>query len=108
MKITSPSTTIYKQTQICYTNNKKTFLPTFKGDEFLRADNFITKIEPTSFHRLKNVEFKTPLTITQALSCIANRDNTTIKDSLLHKLHSKDCIEDMSIEANYDIFCRDI
>lgn len=52
--------------------------------------------------------FKTPLTIAQTLSCIANSDNTTIKDSLLYNLHSKDCIEDMSIEANSNDFIRNI
>ncbi len=108
MKITSLTTTIYKQPQLSYYDNKKTFSPTFKGDEFLRADNFIRNIEPTSFHRLKKVEFKTPLTIAQALSCIANSNNTTIKDALLYNLHSKDGIEDMAIEANSDNFIRNI
>lgn len=91
-----------------YLNKRNSYSPSFKGNEHLMADAFIKKVEPTSFHRLKKVEFKTPITIAQALSCIANSNNATIKEALLYNLHSKDGIEDMAIEANSSDFLRNI
>jgi len=108
MKIISLNKPIYKQPQINYSNKRNAYTQSFKGEEHLMADDFIKKVEPTTFHRLKKVEFKMPITIVDALLCIAESKNKIIGESLLYNLHSKDGLKEMAIEANSNDFLRNI
>lgn len=84
---------------------------TFKGDKTdlsFCADNFIKNVEPTTFYRIKSLEFTKPMSIVQALYCIAESKNKTIQDALLYNLHSSEELKEIAIEANSNDFIRNI
>lgn len=84
---------------------------TFKGGKTelsSSTDNLIKNVKPTTYHRIKSLEFIKPISIVQALYCIAESKNKTIQEALLYNLHSAEEIKEIAIEANSNDFFRNI